>query len=124
MDLRDDWPGALRDNGFDDSQPTAWSAEGLLVYLPPDAQDLPFDDITARSASGSRLATEYHPDGAAALTDRSRIMARQWNEQGLNLDLSELVYQGGRKPVTDYLTGTAGRSRPLPERTCSPVMGE
>ena len=37
IDLRDDWPAALRSNGFDPTQPTAWTAEGLLVYLPPEA---------------------------------------------------------------------------------------
>ena len=59
VDLRDDWPAALRANRFDETQPTAWSAEGLLAYLPPDAQDRLFDEITALTASGSRLATEY-----------------------------------------------------------------
>jgi methyltransferase (TIGR00027 family) len=103
VDLRDDWPKALRDSGFDETAPTAWSAEGLLVYLPPEAQDRLFDEISWLSASGSRLATEFHPDGAAALTERGKIMARQWSERGLNLDLSDLVYQGDRKPVTDYL---------------------
>ena len=39
IDLRDDWPAALRAAGFDPDQPSAWSAEGLLGYLPPDAQD-------------------------------------------------------------------------------------
>lgn len=34
VDLRDDWPDALRRNGFDETKPTAWSAEGLLIYLP------------------------------------------------------------------------------------------
>ena len=47
IDLRDDWPAALQRSGFDDTQPTAWSAEGLLMYLPPDAQDRLFDNITA-----------------------------------------------------------------------------
>src|SRR5689334_3777251 len=46
VDLRDDWPSALTAAGFDATAPTAWSAEGLLVYLPPDAQDCLFDDIT------------------------------------------------------------------------------
>jgi methyltransferase (TIGR00027 family) len=50
VDLRDDWPATLRDNGFDPARPTAWSAEGLLAYLPPDAQDRLFDNITALSA--------------------------------------------------------------------------
>ena len=57
IDLRDDWPAALRESGFDVTQPTAWSAEGLLPYLPPEAQDRLFDNITALSAPGSRLAT-------------------------------------------------------------------
>jgi methyltransferase (TIGR00027 family) len=35
VDLRDDWPSALRAAGFDSTQPTAWIAEGLLPYLPP-----------------------------------------------------------------------------------------
>jgi methyltransferase (TIGR00027 family) len=104
VDLRDDWSTALRDNGFDDSEPTAWSAEGLLAYLPPKAQDRLLDEITALSASGSRLATEYHPDGPAALAERSKAMTRQWDEHGLQLNLSELMYHGERQPVTDYLT--------------------
>ena len=58
IDLRDDWPAALRANGFDTGKPTAWIAEGLLIYLPPDAQDRLFDHITALSVEGSRLATE------------------------------------------------------------------
>jgi methyltransferase (TIGR00027 family) len=40
VDLRDDWPAALQAAGFDRAQPSAWSAEGLLGYLPPEAQDL------------------------------------------------------------------------------------
>ncbi|MGH3636047.1 MAG: class I SAM-dependent methyltransferase, partial [Mycobacterium sp.] len=40
IDLRQDWPTALRQVGFDAGQPTAWIAEGLLIgFLPPDAQD-------------------------------------------------------------------------------------
>jgi methyltransferase (TIGR00027 family) len=50
IDLRDDWPTALQEAGFDSSLPTAWSAEGLLIYLPPHAQDRLFDDITEMSA--------------------------------------------------------------------------
>ncbi len=59
VDLRDDWPKALRDSGFDPTQRTAWIAEGLLIYLPPDAQDRLLDNISALSAAGSRLATEH-----------------------------------------------------------------
>lgn len=103
VDLRDDWPAALRASGFDETQPTAWSAEGLLAYLPPDAQDRLFDQITALSAKGSRLATEYHPQGSQFIAERNKQMARQWNAHGLDLDLSDLMYHGERNPAPNYL---------------------
>ena len=49
---------ALRDKGFDPSRPTAWSAEGLLPYLPAAAQDLLFERIDELSADGSRITVE------------------------------------------------------------------
>ena len=103
IDLRDDWPKALRRSGFDPATPTAWIAEGLLIYLPPDAQDRLFDNITALSAPGSRLATEHMDIQGSAdvwtakLSERSRRM-------GSNLDLAELFYTGDRSPAGDYLT--------------------
>ncbi|OBI42946.1 SAM-dependent methyltransferase [Mycobacterium kyorinense] len=104
IDLRDDWPAALRRSGFDESKPTAWSAEGLLLYLPPEAQDRLFDTVTALSAPGSRLATEYHPDGPPMLDERAKAMNEHWGKHGFDVDLSSLVYRGERNPVTDYLT--------------------
>jgi methyltransferase (TIGR00027 family) len=117
VDLRDDWPAALRAAGFDPGLPTAWSAEGLLVYLPPEAQDRLFDNITALSAPGSRLATEYHPDIAAAVRNRSQAMAERWREHGFDVDLSELWYVGDRNSVVDYLTagGWSVTARRRPE---------
>ena len=75
VDLRDDWPTVLRDNGFDPSRPTAWSAEGLLSYLPPDAQDRLFDSITALSVPGSTIATEFVPGIIDFDADRVRQMS-------------------------------------------------
>jgi methyltransferase (TIGR00027 family) len=117
IDLRDDWPAALRRSGFDETQPTAWSAEGLLVYLPPEAQDRLFDEITALSAPGSQLATEYHPDGGAAMTKRAKTMGSQWQQHGFDVDLSKLFYSGERNPVVDYLTdhGWQVNTRSRPE---------
>src|SRR5207302_9273240 len=43
VDLRQDWPAALRQAGFDASAPSAWSAEGLMPYLPAAAQELLFE---------------------------------------------------------------------------------
>jgi methyltransferase (TIGR00027 family) len=62
VDLRQDWPTALRENGFDRCAPTAWLAEGLLPYLPAAAQDLLFDRVQELSAPGSRIAVEAFGD--------------------------------------------------------------
>src|SRR6201987_2604827 len=40
VDLRHDWPTALRQAGFDASAPSAWSAEGLLPFLRGGAPEL------------------------------------------------------------------------------------
>ena len=103
IDLRDDWPAALRDSGFDDSKPSAWSAEGLLMYLPPEAQDRLFDHITALSAPGSQIATEYHPDNGSTMAERGKAMSDRWANIGCDVDLSGLFYEGERNNVADYL---------------------
>jgi methyltransferase (TIGR00027 family) len=105
VDLRDDWPEALRRNGFDASKPTAGSAEGLLVYLPPEAQDRLFDNITALSAAGSQLATEYHPDGGSGIAERTTAISDAWGKHGFDVKLKDLFYDGDRTPVAEYLTG-------------------
>jgi methyltransferase (TIGR00027 family) len=58
VDLRNDWPQALRNNGFDPSKPSAWIAEGLLIYLPATAQHQLFAGIDSLAAPGSHLALE------------------------------------------------------------------
>ncbi|MCW2650230.1 MAG: phospholipid/cholesterol/gamma-HCH transport system substrate-binding protein [Mycobacterium sp.] len=63
IDLRDDWPTALRHSGFDSTRPTAWSAEGLLPFMPGPAQDGLFTHIEMLSAPGSRIAVEMLPRG-------------------------------------------------------------
>jgi methyltransferase (TIGR00027 family) len=108
IDLRDDWPSALAEAGLDTRKPTAWSAEGLLVYLPPDAQDRLFDNIAALSAPGSRIATEHldlraiPSDWAQKLTERSRRI-------GSNINLAELFYTGDRNTASEYLTAHGWR---------------
>jgi methyltransferase (TIGR00027 family) len=102
IDLRDDWPSALIRAGFVTSLPTAWSAEGLLVYLPPEAQDRLFDSITELSAPGSRVATEHMDmrglpeDWAQQLTERSQRISS-------SINLAELFYTGERNSAADYL---------------------
>lgn len=113
MDLRNDWATALRGAGFDPNKPTAWSAEGLLGYLPPDAQDRLLDTITGLSARGSRIAIDCAPPSDPAQEQRSRERMRafsdHWREQGFHLDFSELVYIGERNEASAYLTGHGWR---------------
>lgn len=104
IDLRDDWPAALRESGFDVGQPTAWSAEGLLPYLPPEAQDRLFDSVTALSAPGSRLATEHVPDPNSFTDERLQRISERWQRFGFNLNAADLFYRGERNVVVDYLT--------------------
>lgn len=80
VDLRDDWATALQTAGFDPKVPAAWSAEGLLVYLPVEAQDALFDNITALSAPGSRLAFEFVPDTAIFADERWRNYHNRMSE--------------------------------------------
>ncbi len=103
VDLRDDWVGALRDNGFNSERPTAWIAEGLLGYLPPDAQDRLFDTVTTLSFSGSRLGTGYVPDIHDRISKRGKQISERWRKLGLNMNWSELVYDGERNDALEYL---------------------
>jgi methyltransferase (TIGR00027 family) len=106
IDLREDWPKMLRDNMFDTSEPTAWIAEGLLPYLPPDAQDRLLDNVTALSAPGSRLATENISDMSVFTDERARNMRAGWRKHGLDIDVAELVWLGDRRQAAEYLTAT------------------
>lgn len=114
IDLRDDWPKALCDRGFDKSAPTAWIAEGLLPYLPPQAQDRLLDNITALSAPGSRLATENIADMAVFTDERARAMRAGWRKHGLDFDVADLVWQGERQPAGDHLSDTGWVVTPYP----------
>lgn len=103
IDLRDDWPAALREAGFDPTRPTAWIAEGLLVYLPPDAQDRLLDNVTALSAPGSRLATE-HMDMTSMPDDWTEKLDERSRRAGSDIKLSELFYSGDRNTAREYLS--------------------
>jgi methyltransferase (TIGR00027 family) len=106
IDLREDWPAALRQYGFDPSQPTAWIAEGLLVYLPPEAQDRLFDYIATLSAPGSRVATEHFPDPAAFSGERAQQLSDRWSRLGFELNMSDLSFtaNAARSSNTSPLT--------------------
>jgi methyltransferase (TIGR00027 family) len=122
IDLRDDWPAALRDSGFDPGAPTAWIAEGLLIYLPPDAQDRLFDNITALSAPGSRLATE-HMDIQGSPDEWTERLSERSRRMGSNLNLTELFYTAERNAAGKYLTSKGWDVTIRPNRKAYAING-
>jgi methyltransferase (TIGR00027 family) len=114
IDLRHDWSAAVRDAGLDSDGPTAWIAEGLFGYLPPEAQDRVLDNITALSADGSRLTTETVPDRSNLDLEKAREMMRKapakWRDHGFELEFADLRYDGKRNEVPTYLENLGWRS--------------
>jgi methyltransferase (TIGR00027 family) len=102
IDLRRDWPSALRQAGFDTAAPAAWAAEGLLGFLPPDAQDRLLDNITELSADGSRLVAEVFLNSGVNAQALNAATAR-WQEHGLDVALDDLGFPGARNDAATYL---------------------
>lgn len=61
VDLGHDWAPALVDEGFTPREPTAWLAEGLIMFLPPAAERLLVETTDRLSTPGSTLAYETKP---------------------------------------------------------------
>ena len=109
VDLRDDWAAALTAAGFDRSEPTAWLAEGLLPYLPAEAQDRLFELLTALSAPGSRVAVEAFSLGAADSEHRRAARRARFERMrqrlGLDINVETLTYQeSDRADAAEWLT--------------------
>lgn len=111
VDLRQDWPKALRDAGFDATEPTAWSVEGLLPYLPADAQDLLFERITELSARDSRIAVEafsagfFSEDHLARRRESIEKMRAEAADDGDDMpDPEQLWFIEDRDYVPDWLS--------------------
>jgi methyltransferase (TIGR00027 family) len=134
VDLRADWPTALRKAGFDASTPTAWSAEGLLPYLPSAGQDLLFERIADLSAAGSRIAVEAFTLEPEYLKRRRQYLERIQESAGQNSDTpvpdtADLWFIEERTDVTEWLAErgwvvTAVESLNLMKRYGRPPEGE
>jgi len=138
VDLREDWPQALQDNGFDPDKPSAWIAEGLLIYLPATAQEQLFTGIDTLAAPGSHVAVE---DGApldqdefeakleeeraamASGTEDRPFFALVYNEQ--HAPAADWFAQRGwtavGTPLADYLR-SVGRPVPAPDTEAGPMI--
>jgi methyltransferase (TIGR00027 family) len=105
IDLRQDWPTALRRAGFDEAKPTMWIVEGLLVgYLPATAHDEILDAITALSASGSRIAADHIDSRRSdAVREAMNNLHDIWRKHDPDLNLLNLTFSGPRQDPTVYL---------------------
>jgi methyltransferase (TIGR00027 family) len=127
VDLRFDWPTALRDKGFDPAQPTAWLAEGLLMYLPADAQDRLFEQVTTLSAPASRVAVEtvgaHAPERRAQMRERfERVRAQLGFED--SVDVSDLIYDDpDRANVETWLNDHGWRASAVYSREVQRRLG-
>jgi methyltransferase (TIGR00027 family) len=113
VDLRQDWPTALQQAGFDPSAPSVWSIEGLLMYLPAAAQDLLFERIQNLTAAGSRLAIESLgpefavPDQRAVRRERMDRVRELLASMGSQIEVpttDELWYFEEREDIGDWLS--------------------
>ncbi|MBV5246519.1 class I SAM-dependent methyltransferase [Mycolicibacterium sp. PAM1] len=119
IDLRQDWPAALVATGFDPARPTAWLAEGLLMYLPADAQDRLFAQITELSAPGSQVAAEsmgvHAPDRRERMRERFASIASQIDIEPM--DITELTYEDpDRAEVAEWLAAHGWTAQAVPSQ--------
>ncbi|MGV0743719.1 class I SAM-dependent methyltransferase [Mycolicibacterium sp. XJ870] len=135
IDLREDWVEALRANGFDPSEPSAWIAEGLLIYLPASAQERLFAGIDGLAARGSFVAVEEARPMPAEAFEAKRAEAMDSGEENAFFTLvyneqhapaehwfSGRGWQAVTTPLPDYL-GEVGRAVPSPESEAGLMTG-
>ncbi len=113
-DLRDGWPAALRAAGLDPARPTAWIAEGLLVYLSPADVDRLLDTVTWLSAPGSWLGltmTTRDPGELAGTRLAALRRSRTPDDPA-----GWLAGHGWAADVSDLRQVLRAHGRPLPDR--------
>ncbi|MGA9491485.1 MAG: class I SAM-dependent methyltransferase [Mycobacterium sp.] len=111
IDLRRDWPEALRRLGFDAGQPTVWIAEGLLIgFLPAATHDRLLDNVNALSAPGSRAAVDYLPERQRPAMSQEHALANRWRKFGFTGDLAELTYHDEHHDAAESLAALGWRT--------------
>ncbi|WP_020669696.1 class I SAM-dependent methyltransferase [Amycolatopsis nigrescens] len=131
-DLRDDWAGALAAAGFDPDRPTAWLAEGLLPYLPAQAEEDLFSLVHKLSAPGSWIAVEVansrltkavleHPMFRSASASFGVDVGSLWETEPRR-DCAEWLRWAGWTVTTEAVSDAADRYRRPLEGGLNDVM--
>jgi methyltransferase (TIGR00027 family) len=109
LDLRGEWTAPLIKAGFQPIEPTAWLAEGLLIYLSADEAGHLLTTVGHLSAAGSQVAFEFESIGTeemrklAHVTPALRQYAAMW-KGGLPDAPGWLAEQGWKPEVHDQAT--------------------
>jgi methyltransferase (TIGR00027 family) len=124
-DLREDWPSALVEAGFQPGRPTVWTIEGLLMYLPPDGCDALLRRAAEITGPGSRFAVEYfrrvpEPDSVPLADEGERHAIRtilSLFEEGPDADPATWFARAGLRAqtVTEVPEELRRLGRPVPE---------
>jgi methyltransferase (TIGR00027 family) len=107
IDLRDDWPQALSDAGFNPAKPSAWIAEGLLIYLPATAQHQLFTGIDALAVAGSHVAIE---DGEPMPDEEFEAARDEERASGQEGTFFTLVYNEQHEPAAQWFGNRGWRA--------------
>ncbi len=102
IDLREDWPQALRDSGFDPAKPSAWIAEGLLIYLPVAAREQLFTGVDAMAGSGSHVAVEESAALPAEAFEAAVAGERAARAEGDPRLFFQLIYNEQHDPAQQW----------------------
>ncbi|WP_018335069.1 SAM-dependent methyltransferase [Actinomycetospora chiangmaiensis] len=125
VDLRDDWVGALRAAGFDDTRSSAFLAEGLLPFLPAAAESDLLHRVGTLTAPGSTVVVENFASAFAQLR-HDPVLPRFGRPFGVEMvglvDMTEprphpadeLRRDGWDTKVTPAVDVAAQWGRPLP----------
>src|SRR6202007_2694173 len=99
--------------GFDPSKPSAWIAEGLLIYLPATAQCQLFAGIESLASPGSHLAREKWVPLA---TDTFQAKREEELAGGIDRTFFTLVYNEQHAPAREWFgsRGWGAVAPPLP----------
>jgi methyltransferase (TIGR00027 family) len=102
-DLREHWQVTLIEAGFTPAKPTAWLAEGLLIYLSPDETIGLLTAVSELSAGGSTLAFEHSADSPlvaqASATPSMAEFTKMWKSSPGQDVLGWLTAHGWRAEV-------------------------
>lgn len=107
-DLREDWPSALSGAGFDPQRRSVWLVEGLLPFLPAQAEVDLFATVDRLATPGSSIAVEHFGPAVESISARHPGVLEQFGGS-YSLDITALVSGEPRTGPVDRL-GEAGWS--------------